>query len=151
MSHPYNYADVPKLPRRVVDMANADIAKYHEGKAAFDDVFAESWFKAQDRVHLELVKMTAPGNYIRSRFLDCGFLPRGHTVSDPLAVETMLMRRDQLRAEGMYSEADVIRKSLEALEYEIGDEAGGTNWIMPCEERLKHISERLNRHAQTPH
>lgn len=128
----YEYDSVPNLPKRTVDMANVRFTTH----PSFDDVFAGVVFKAQDRVHLELLKMAQPGEAVMDSWYELGFRPKYGFVPitktdfhDWLDVERLLVERHSLKADKKYAEADAIRKRLESWGYEIGDEPGGTNWI----------------------
>lgn len=128
---PYEYNQVPKLPRRVVDMANADIIGYHKTRSAFDSVFVLAVLRAQDRIHLELLKMQHPEKTLSDKWWKFGFVAKSKTeFNDQLDAERMLVERHRLKAAGKYDEADAIRKRLESWGYEIGDEPNGTNWLV---------------------
>jgi cysteinyl-tRNA synthetase len=127
----YEYSSVPKLARRIVDMANADIIGYHKNRRSFDSVFAGVMLAAQERVHLELLKEANPGERVSDRWWRFGFVPKDCTTfDDNLDAERLLVERNKLRAQKEYAKADEIRKRLESWGYEIGDEPGGTNWIV---------------------
>lgn len=125
------YNSVPKLPRRVVDMANADIIGYHKNRSAFDSVFVISVLRAQERVHLELLKMKHPEETVSDKWWKFGFVAKSTTdINDQLDAERLLVERHSLKAAGKYTDADAIRKQLESWGYEIGDEPNGTNWLV---------------------
>lgn len=125
----YNYEDVPNLKKSIVDMANrSPLEGYNKGARSYDSFIACSILDAQNRIHLELLKMQKPNQTISSINWWYGFVAKDCTSHNPQNdVERLLTERNRLRTLKIYKEADDIRNMLISWGYTIEGEASGTN------------------------
>jgi len=126
----FSYESVPDLPRRVVDMANADYQKHHRGRKSWDINFCNAVAEANERVLLEMTVMENPGQTVRGMLWEHGFVPRGVVeFDDRLDIERWVVTREIARKNKDFAEADRIRRLAEYFDFIIEDGKKGTYWF----------------------
>ena len=106
-----------------------NILEYHQGKGAFDSVFAVRFLDEGDTESLRALKAVAPGQRVAAPDNRIGYLPAGAAFPEEHDTERHIAERQRLKRAGDYAGADAIRQRLARWGVELRDDRLGTEWI----------------------